>query len=171
MMTKNHNIASFVLRFTQELWQDAQKEAHIRWRGYIRHVQGHEENRFTDFAEAISFMQRHLTQLTMDTFAGDKNMSQEKVFNESFKLWEQFASSYTDMMFQAMEQSLKQSETFREKVDEARENALKAWQFPFQRHQEELLQTVNALQAQVAALSKKVAELEQKLETETEKQK
>lgn len=167
VMTKNHNIASFVLRFTQELWQDAQKEAHVRWRGYIRHVQGHEENRFTDFAEAVSFMQRHLTQLTMDTLAGDKNMSQDKVFNESFKLWEQFASSYTDMMFQAMEQSLKQSEAFREQVDGVRESATKAWQFPFQTNQEELLKTVDALRMQVEALSNKVADLEKKLETET----
>ena len=129
-------------------------------------MQGHEENRFTDFAEAVSFMQRHLTQLTMDTFAGDKSMSQDKVLNESFKLWEQFAASYTDMMFQAMEQSLKQSETFREKVDEARENVLKAWQFPFQTHQEELLKMMQALQAQVETLSNKVAELEEKLEVE-----
>jgi polyhydroxyalkanoate synthesis regulator protein len=166
LMTKNHNIASFVLRFTQELWQDAQKEAHIRWRGYIRHVQGHEENRFTDFAEAVSFMQRHLTQLTMDTLAGDKSMSQDKVFNESFKMWEQFASSYTDMMFQAMEQSLKQSEVFREQVDEVRESAIKAWQFPFQTSQEELLKTVEALRAQVESLSHKVAELEKKLASE-----
>ena len=95
-MSKPHNIASFMLRFTQELWRDPHDEPHVRWRGHIRHVQGDEEERFTDFAEAVSFMQRFLTRLTMDTFAGATDMSQDKVFFESFKLWNQFATSYAE---------------------------------------------------------------------------
>ena len=39
-MTNPPNIASFMLRFTQEMWRDMQGEPHIRWRGHIRHVQG-----------------------------------------------------------------------------------------------------------------------------------
>lgn len=78
-MSNDRNIASFVLRFTQELWEDAQQEPHVRWRGHIRHVQGEEENRFTDFAEAASFMQRHLTQLTIDLLSKKgEGISQEK---------------------------------------------------------------------------------------------
>ncbi|MDX1520712.1 MAG: hypothetical protein R3264_03720 [Anaerolineae bacterium] len=163
-MTKNQNIASFMLRFTQELWQDAEKEPHVRWRGHIRHVQGNEENRFTDVAEAIGFMQKHLTELTLDTLSGDEPVSQEKVLQESFKLWEQFASSYANMMTQAMEQGLKQSETFRAQMSEARQQALKAWQLPFTGNQADLLETVTALQQQVEALTTKVEALEKKLQ-------
>ena len=163
-MHKSNNIASFMLRFTQELWQDAAEEAHIRWRGHIQHVQGHDEDRFTDFAEAIAFMQRHLTRLTTDSLGGDENVSQEKIFKESFKLWEQFASSYTNTMFQAMEQGMKQSETVKKQMEEVQENTLKAWQLPFQgTDQGPLLQTLSELQAQVESLSKKVEDLEKKL--------
>ena len=54
-MSKTHNVASFVLRFTQELGEAKPGEPSIRWRGHIRHVQGDEENTFTDFAEVGCF--------------------------------------------------------------------------------------------------------------------
>ena len=159
-MTKTNNIASFVLRFTQELWEDMYGEPHVRWRGHIRHVQGDEEDRFTDFAEAITFMQRYLTQLTLETLSGGKNMSQEKVFRESFKLWEQLASSYADMMTKAIEQNVRQSEAFKEQVDEIRDRMLRAWQSPGP-YQNELLEVIEELQTQVKNLSSRVESLEQ----------
>ena len=159
-MTKTNNIASFVLRFTQELWEDMYGEPHVRWRGHIRHVQGDEEDRFTDFAEAITFMQRYLTQLTLETLSGGKNMSQEKVFRESFNLWEQLASSYADMMTKAIEQNVRQSEAFKEQVDEIRDQMLRAWQLPGQSSQSELLEVIEKLQTQVKNLSSRVESLE-----------
>lgn len=168
-MTKTHNVASFVLRFTQELWQDTQGEPHVRWRGHIRHVQGNEEERFTDFAEAVTFIQRYLTELTADSLAGDKSVSeekdfQEKVFKESFKLWEQFASSYSNMMFQAMEQTVKQSETIKEQMDEATKHALNAWQLPGQPNQEKILEALNSLQAQMQAITERLENLEKSIQ-------
>ena len=163
-MTNPSNIASFMLRFTQEMWRDMQGEPHVRWRGHIRHVQGDEEERFTDFAEAITFIQRYLTQLTLDSLAGDGPVSQEKVFQESFKLWEKFASSYADMMFKAMEQTVKQSEVFQEQLDEAASNALKAWQLPAQPGQDKLLEALNNLQSQIQTLTERVEQLEKQLQ-------
>lgn len=163
-MSRNSNITSFVVRFTQDLWQDAEEEPHVRWRGHIRHVQGNDENRFTDFAEAASFMQRHLTQMTVDTLAlSGKSMSQEKMLQESFKIWEQFASSYTNMMLQAMGQGVRQSKAFKEQIDETTQRIMRAWQFPFQSNSDPLQETVRKLQAQVEQLSKKVETLEQKV--------
>ncbi len=155
-MAKTHNIASFVLRFTQDLWQDMQGKFHVRWRGQIRHVQGDEEERFTDFAEMVTFMQRYLTQLTMDTLSGDKSMSQEKVFQESIKLWEQFASSYSDMMFKAMEQTVKQSESFQEQ-------AVKAWQLPIRPNRDQIIEAFDKLQDQIEKLTNRVEMLEKEL--------
>jgi hypothetical protein len=164
MMKPQNNVASFVLRFTQEMWQDAQDEPHVQWRGHIRHVQGDEEDRFTDFAEAVAFIQRYLAQLTMEAIAGGQNMNQEKVLQESFKLWEQFASSYTGMMFEAMEQTVKQSQTFKEQIDQATQRALKAWQLPGQPDQKQMIEVLKSLQAQVEALTAKVEKLEQALQ-------
>ena len=164
-MNRNPNIASFVLRFTQELRPDADGEPHVAWRGHIRHVQGDEEKRFIDFAEALMFIQLNLTQLTIDALTGYEKMSQEKILGESFNLWHQFASSYSNMMFQTMEQALRQSETFREQVDETRQQLWKMWQIPKAQpnNQEELLTMIKQLQDQVQALSYKVETLEKEL--------
>lgn len=165
---KTHNIASFVLRFTQELWQDPEREPHVRWRGHIRHVQGDEEKRFVDFAEALMFIQMYLTQLTMDALTGYGKMSQERILGESFNLWHKVASSYSDMMLQSMEQTLRQSEAFREQVDETRQQLWRMWQIPKAQptNQEELLTMIRELQVQVQSLSYKVDQLEKELPQE-----
>lgn len=48
-------VHSFVVRFVQE---DPSAAA---WRGFIRHVQTHEEIRFTHMHEAIRFMTRYVS--------------------------------------------------------------------------------------------------------------
>ena len=163
-MTKSHNVASFVLRFTQEMWQDTQGEPHVRWRGHIRHVQGDEEERFTDFTEAVSFIQHYLTELTEDSLAGNGGVSQEKVLTESLKLWEKFASSYANMMVQAMEQTVKQSEIIKEQMDEATKQTLNVWQVPGQLNEGRIVEVLNSLQAQVQALTEKIDVLEKRIE-------
>ena len=163
-MTKLHNVASFVLRFTQELWQDTLGEPHVRWRGHIRHVQGDEEERFTDFAEAVTFIQRYLTELTVDSLAGDESARHAKVFRETFKFWQQFASSYSNMMYQAMEQTVRQSETFKDHMDEATKQALNAWQLPGQLNQEKILEALNSLQAQIQTLTDRIEEWEESIQ-------
>jgi hypothetical protein len=168
MIKTQNNIASFVLRFTQELWRDAQGEPHVQWRGHIRHVQGDEEDRFTDFAEAVAFIQRYLTQLTLEALTGGQPMNQEKLLQESFKVWEQFAASYTDMMFETMQQTVKQSEAFREQFDQAAERALKAWQLSPQPQYGQLVEAINLLQAQVQTLTSKVEDLEKSLQAKTD---
>lgn len=169
MTASQNNIASFVLRFTQQVWQDAEGEPHVQWRGHIRHVQGDEEDRFTDFAEAVAFIQHYLTQLTVEALSGGGAMSQERVTRESFKLWEQFASSYTDIMFQSVQQMLKQSETIKEQMAEARNRMIKAWQLPAISADAQLLETLAELKAQVQFLAGKVESLEKTLqETQAE---
>ena len=160
----NHNnVASFVLRFTEELWQDEEGEPHVQWRGHIRHVQGDEEDRFTDFTEAVAFIQHYLTQLTMNALAGGQGMQQEKVLSGSFKMWERFTSSYMDMMFDAMAQTVKQSQNLKEQIDHSTERVLRAWQLPAQSDPEQIVAVLNDFRSQIEALTLKVEQLEQSL--------
>ncbi len=164
------NIASFLLRFTQERWEDAQREPHVRWRGHIRHVQGEAEGRFTDFSEAASFMQQNLAALTMQTFAADSLAQRERAMREGVKLWEQFAVSYTQTVAsawgQAIDESVKSSERLRQRVESARDQTLRLWGLPVpasQRSSEReqaLTAEVERLQAQVSALEARIGELE-----------
>lgn len=52
------SIASFVLRFTQEITPDT--DAAAPWRAVIRHVQSDEEAHFTRMDDALAFMCRYV---------------------------------------------------------------------------------------------------------------
>ncbi len=167
-MAASYNISSFLLRFTPRIWRDAQGEPHFQWRGQIRHVQGDEQTGFTHFAEAVRFMQQQLAQLTLDMIPGGDTMEQEQVIRESFKLWEQFATTYSDMMFESFERALKQSDALRQQMHEAVEQSIKAWQLPLRSDQDRIAETLARLQAQVQALSEKVDSLEKALNQQKE---
>src|SRR5690348_13937830 len=132
MLKTQNNVASFVLRFTQELWQDAEGEPRVQWRGHIRHVQGDEEDRFIDFAEAVTFIQRHLTQLTLGALSGDQTLDPLKMFKESLQIWDQFTTAYTGVAFDALEQTMKQTHVVKEQIDQATQRAFKTWHLPMQ---------------------------------------
>ena len=163
-MTKTQrDVASFVLRFTQDLWQDAEGEPHVEWRGHIRHVQSDEEVRFTDFSEAATFIQRSLMELTLgtlDNLSREKEVDRGTPLRESFKLWERFASSYTDMMLDAMDRTVKQSEEVKQQMEKAIAESLGMWMQPSQKGRNEVLESLEALQEQVRILAEKVGRLE-----------
>ena len=161
-MNTQRNVASFMLRLTQDMWQDENGEPRVQWRGYINHVQGEAEKTFTDFAEALAFIQNQLNELTLNAIPGGAQMDQEKVLKESFKLWEQFASSYSSMMFETMEKTIQQSKAIREQMDEAVGEALKSWPVsaPVAGTDSELLETLKGMQTQLEQLTKKVEMLE-----------
>jgi uncharacterized protein YlxW (UPF0749 family) len=74
------------------------------------------------------------------------------------------------MMFETMQRTVKQSEAFREQLDQATERTLKAWQLPTQSDQGQLVETIKSLQAQVQVLTSKVESLERTLQTKTDQE-
>lgn len=161
------DIASFVLRFAQEIWRDDQGAPRVRWRGRIHHVQGDEDARFTDFADAVAFIQERLAQLTMDAAAEAPAGDRELVVADGFRLWERFAESYAGMMEDAVARTVERSEAYRRQVADTLERSLRAWNpllAPRERPQEEraaadadrVAEALDALRAEVRALDAKV---------------
>lgn len=176
-MKGQRDIASFVLRFTQDLWRDDGGDPRVEWRGHIRRVQDGEELRFTDIAEAMNFIQNSLMQVTANALPKEDQSYRDKAMRESLKLWETFAESYTTLFVNAMEKSVKQSEAFQKQVNETVEQVMKPWwlmglpgQMVEKKAEEtverssavdlQILQTLAALQEQIAALNAKVDRLE-----------
>jgi DNA anti-recombination protein RmuC len=162
-MKTQRDIASFVLRFTQDLWQDPYGEPRVQWRGHIRHIQGDEETHFTGLAEALSFIQQKLVKHTLDVLEalpGDVEMDQQKTLRESFKLWEDLTSSYTNLMFDVAQRTIEQSDAFQAQVGEMMRAALQTWPHPSQADQAKLTARLEALQAQMQTLAQQVAAME-----------
>jgi hypothetical protein len=99
----------------------------VRWRGRIHHVQGDEDARFTDFADAVGFIQERLAQLTMDASAAEPDAERELVMADSLRLWERFAESYAGMMEAAVSRTVERSEAYRRQLAETFERSLRAW--------------------------------------------
>jgi hypothetical protein len=171
-MKAQRDTASFVLRFTHDLWQDQQGEPRVEWRGQVRRVQDGAELRFTDLTEAMDFIRESLMKVTMQCVPKDDEVFQEKAMQESLKLWEKFAQGYTDMMVEALQRTVKQSELIQKQMGQvmkpwwltAPANPSAAPADPIE--QTQVLQAVTALQAQVEALAAKVAELEATVKTQ-----
>ena len=110
MVEDQRSIASFMIRFTQHIWRDAENEPQVQWRGQINFVQGDEEIAFTELTEALEFIQRHLTETTKEATSDDNVQEQEKVLEKSYVLWEQFAETYSNMVFDAMRDTIEDPE-------------------------------------------------------------
>ncbi len=161
---RDRGIASFMIRFAQERWRDAKGEPHLQWRGYIRHIQGDEEVSFTDATEVIGFMQKHLAQLTKDALPNGSKGEQEKLMRENFKLWEQFATTYNNAIYDTMERTMKQSQAFKQQVDDAVHRSLKTWapMADSRGEQAQLLDALETLTARLENLSERIEQLEKK---------
>ncbi|HSF83622.1 MAG TPA: hypothetical protein VLA49_20485 [Anaerolineales bacterium] len=160
-MTKDQrSVASFVIRFTQHLWKDEGEEPHLQWRGHIRHVQGDQEASFTDLNDALVFIRDHLTQLTLIAAADEKLTEQERILGESFKLWEGLTSSYVEMMKDALQRTLKQSDAMTGQLDEAVARAQRSWNMPLSADRQKIDTALEQLNAHIQSLTEKVSELE-----------
>ncbi|MBN1955955.1 MAG: hypothetical protein JW900_13025 [Anaerolineae bacterium] len=159
-MTKvQRDIASFVLRFTQELWQDTEGEPQVQWRGYIQHVQSDQETHFSHFAEAVGFVQQRLAELTMESVQGNQAIDREKAMHSSLAFWEEFAANYTNVMLE----TIAKSRALKKQMDRAFRQAMDGWRGAATPGQREVLEGLQGLQAQVDGLAAKIDRLGQVL--------
>jgi len=87
MMTKKQEQnASFMVRFQQRIFEE-NGDAKIQWRGKITHVQDGAEKRFSDFNDALTFMQNKLAELTEEATKHESSEKQESILDKSLSMW------------------------------------------------------------------------------------
>ncbi len=86
MTKKQEQTASFMVRFNQQIFEE-NGESKIQWRGKISHVQDGEEKRFSDFNDALTFMQQKLADLTEEATKHQPSAEQENIIQKSFSMW------------------------------------------------------------------------------------
>ena len=99
----DQDMVSFVVRFVRE----AGEEQQARWRGIIKHVQSNTEASFSQFSEALAFMQGYVNEIAQASFEEAKRMSESfadtntfeaNPFMETTRLWGDLVPRYTQMM-------------------------------------------------------------------------
>jgi hypothetical protein len=86
MKKKQEQTASFMVRFNQQIFED-NGESKIQWKGKISYVQNGDEKRFSDFNDALIFMQQKLGELTEEATKHQTSEEQESIIHKSLSMW------------------------------------------------------------------------------------
>ena len=118
MATKKDETASFVLRFTQKIFQNEQGEPQIQWRGNMRHVQTGEEKNFSKFDDVVQFIQHTLTDLTVQATEHKTPEEQKGILSKSFDLWKRMAIDTPKLVLDSIKDPKKQAHIIQEQIQE-----------------------------------------------------
>ncbi|MFT4666376.1 MAG: hypothetical protein ACI8YQ_003235 [Polaribacter sp.] len=116
MAIKKDETASFLLRFTQKIFQNEKGESQIQWRGNIRHVQGGDEERFSEFEEAVNFMQATLAEMTIQQMEDKTPEEQKSILSKSFDLWKKMALTAPKVVMDTIKDPKKQVEKWQSEI-------------------------------------------------------
>lgn len=164
----SQELVSFVIRFVREVSEDQQ----ARWRGIIKHVQGDTETHFTQFSEALAFMQEHVNELIQATFEDAERLNEEAAtsnpFLETTRLWGEYMPRYTQLMTDMMGQAMggtagsgtAAANPITEQMKQAMAASFKAWGIPTQTEQEKTAATLETMTEQMLNLVNKMDELD-----------
>jgi hypothetical protein len=163
----DQDMVSFVLRFVRE----ASEEQQARWRGVVKHVQSNSESSFSNFAEAMTFIQKHVNELIVATF-DEANRMKEKTgmagqtneYNpmmESARLWGEFMKPYTTMVSDTMDEAMSAAagSPVSQQMKQAMSTSMAAWGLPVKSDQSQMAETLKSLSEQMENLAAKVEEL------------
>lgn len=166
MTKKQEQTASFLVRFQQRIFEE-NGESEVQWRGKISHVQYGEEQRFSDFNDALSFMQQKLGELTEEATKHESSEEQESIIHKSLSMWKTIKDVGPKVIRNTLKDPKKQ---FTHLQDEIQDKIITIG--------EEISEKVhidqwrnasrsdfNKIQSQIAALSSEIQKLSTKFDT------
>ena len=102
-MAKNADqTASFMVRFTQKIFEDDKGESQVQWRGKISHVQGGDQTNFAEFSEAIDFIKDKLSSLTREATKDKSIEEQEGILGKSLDIWKKLSATGAKMAIETI---------------------------------------------------------------------
>jgi len=126
MANKKEETASFVLRFTQKIFENEVGEPEIQWRGHIRHVQDGEEKRFSEMDEFVKFVQHKLSELTMQAVEDKSPEEQKGIIAKSFDIWKKVAATTPKMVLESIKDPKKQIAQIQDQIQDQIHNVSEA---------------------------------------------
>ena len=171
MASKKEETASFMLRFTQKIFENETGGQEVQWRGNIRHVQGGDEKRFSEFDEVVQFIQSKLTDLTIQAMEDKSPEEQKGILAKSFQIWKKMATDGENLIRQTIKDPKKgvaqiqgqiQGQLEQVKEDLGQKIDLDAWLSFNKKDSGQIMDKLEALTNQIADLNAKVDGLSKK---------
>ena len=151
------------MRFTQKIY-DEKGESKVQWRGNVSHVQGDHDINFTDFKDAVNFIQEHLADLTMEATNDRSTEEQENILTKSFSLFKSVAATGPKIIKETLKDPRKQVATLQDQLSEYGEELLEKvpidqWRNASRSDFKTIQETLDVLTKSVGDLTKKVEAL------------
>jgi len=168
MATKKEETASFMLRFTQKIFQNDAGEPQVQWRGNISHVQGGEEARFSEFDDAVKFIQGKLQDLTIQAMEDKSPEEQKGILAKSFNLWKKMAAETPKMVMETLKDPKKGVAQIQDQISDqfsivkdglGQRLDFDSWVSSSKAESNQILEKLDALSKEMAALNNKVEKL------------
>jgi gas vesicle protein len=115
MSKKQDQTASFMVRFNQKIFEE-DGESKVQWRGKISHVQGGEEQNFSDFNDALLFMQNRLANLTKEATKHKPKEQQEGILQKSLYMWKTMKEVGPKVLMETIKDPKKQLHNIQDQI-------------------------------------------------------
>jgi len=170
MAKKTDQTASFMVRFTQQLFEEDGK-SNVQWRGKISHIQGNEEINFTEFKAALSFMQSRLKLLTEAATVGKSESERAGLISKSFDMWKRVAQTGPKIIMDTIKDPKKQVGQIQEQIQEqmsvlgdeiSTRVGIDDWRNASKNDYKSIINNIEALQNDMKSLHKKIDKLAKK---------
>lgn len=160
MTKKAAQTASFMVRFNQKIYQD-KGEDKVQWRGKVSHVQGGEDMSFSDFNEAVTFIQERLAALTIEATKDKTEEEQEGILQKSFTLFKSVAATGNKVLMDTIKDPKKQVAQLQDQLSDLGEEMwekvpIDQWRNASKSDFQDIKASISALTKSVAMLTKKV---------------
>ena len=117
MAKKQDQTASFMVRFHQKIFEE-DGEHKVQWRGKISHVQGGEDASFSDFKDALKFMQEKLADLTQEATKHEPKEHREGILQKSFSMWKTMKEVGPKVIMETIKDPKKQISNIQDQIQD-----------------------------------------------------
>ena len=164
MDKKQNQNASFMVRFNQRIYQE-DGDSKVQWRGKISHVQDGDEKRFSDFKDALDFMQEKLSELTEKATENRSSEEQENIIQKSFAMWKTIKDVGPKVIKETLKDPKKQFVNLQDEIqdkfttlsDEISEKVqIDQWRNATRSDFHEIQNQIDGLSSEIKKLSKKI---------------
>ena len=168
----SNETTSFMVRFTQKIFEDQTGNKDVQWRGRISHIQGGDQASFTDFHDALTFMQDHLAEMTIRNTEHVAPEEQDGLLSKSFDMWKKIAKSAPQMVIETIKDPAKQVANIQKQINAVKDEVeqriseplatikeIDTWRSATKSDFNRVMDELAQMTKQVAALNKKVDQL------------
>ena len=170
MATRKEETASFMIRFTQKIFDGDDGAHEVQWRGNIRHVQSGTESKFLEVEEALNFIQSNLADLTKNAIVDKTPEEQKGILSKSFGIWKKVTAEAPKLVMDTLRDPMKQAEYVQEQIQDrigsVKDEIGKKLDFDnvlgvLGRDNDKVMERLESISKELAALNSKIDQLKQ----------